>query len=119
MIGDSSTAGIAMTAKTTPKDLHGKTLRFHFDDGPMRGQAFDHVFNKDGTASWGEAGGKATKAEHAGIEKVGDDCYAASYLGAKGYTLTTTFNLGKGTLVSFASDGKDWSMHHGRIELKA
>ncbi|MEO5560210.1 MAG: MoaF N-terminal domain-containing protein [Dokdonella sp.] len=108
-----------MTAKKTANDLHGKTLRFNFDDGPMKGKAFDHVFNKDGTASWGEADGKATKAEHAGIEKIGDGCYTASYLGAKGYTLTTTFNLDTGELVSFASDGKEWSVQHGRVELKA
>ncbi|MEO7325967.1 MAG: hypothetical protein ABIW82_14175 [Dokdonella sp.] len=108
-----------MTTKTTPKDLHGKTLRFHFDDGPMKGKSFDHVFAKDGSVSWSEVDGKPMKADHAGIEKIGDGCYAASYLGSKGYTLTTAFNLDNGTLVSFASDGKEWSMHHGRVELKA
>ncbi|MGA9342214.1 MAG: hypothetical protein WBV61_07755 [Rhodanobacteraceae bacterium] len=107
-----------MNAKIASGDLYGKTLRFRFVDGPMKGQAFDHVFNKDGTASWGPADGKATRTEHAGIEKIDENCYVASYLGAKGHTLTSAFNLATGILVSFASDGKDWSMHRGRVELK-
>lgn len=107
-----------MTAKTTKSALHGKTLRFIFEDGAMKGKSFDHVFDKDGSVSWSEVGGKAMKAEHAGIEQIGDGCYTASYLGSKGFTLTTTFNLDTGKLVSFASDGKEWSVHRGRVELK-
>jgi hypothetical protein len=37
----------------------------------------------------------------------------------KGNTLTATFNLETGELVSFASDGKEWSRHDGTVELVA
>jgi len=34
-------------SKTTSNPLDGKTLRFHFSDGPMKGKDFDHTFHGD------------------------------------------------------------------------
>jgi hypothetical protein len=106
-----------MSDPTNPPTLHGKALRFRFSDGAMSGKSFDHTFHRDGTVSWGPADGEATKSDKAAIEKIGDGCFVASYLGAKGYTLTAAFNLKSGKLVAFASDGKDWSRQDGQAEL--
>jgi uncharacterized protein YndB with AHSA1/START domain len=106
-----------MNDSTHPQTLQDRTLRFHFSDGPMRGKAFDHTFHPDGTVTWQGADGVKNRADNAAIEKIGDECFVGSYLGTKGYTLTTVFNLETGALVSFASDGKEWSEHHGRVEL--
>jgi MoaF N-terminal domain len=106
-----------MATASHPQSLEGKTLRFHFSDGPMKGKAYDHKFLRGGAVEWGPEGGEKTKNENAAIAKVGDDVYVGSYMSDKGYTLTTTFNLETGKLVSFASDGKEWSRHDGKVEL--
>jgi hypothetical protein len=36
----------------------GKTVRWTFTEGPMKGATFEHVFHKDGSVSWREASGK-------------------------------------------------------------
>ena len=106
-----------MAASNSMQNLEGKTLRFHFSNGPMKGKAYDHTFNDDGTVEWGPEGGAKTKNENAAIERLGEDVFVGSYMSDKGYTLTTTFNLDTGKLVSFASDGKDWSRHEGTVEV--
>ena len=101
----------------TSETLVGKTLRFHFSDGPMKGKDFDHVFRQDGSVEWGAPGGDKTKNDKATLVKVGDGCFLASYLGAKGYTLTTALNSQTGKLVAVASDGKEWSTQHGTFKV--
>lgn len=106
-----------MTATNHLQSLEGKTLRFHFADGPMKGKAYDHTFHRGGSVEWGPEGGKKTKNDNAAIAKVGDDVFVGSYMSDQGYTLTTTFNLETGKLVSFASNGKEWSRHDGKVEV--
>src|SRR6185436_6391097 len=101
----------------TAETLVGKTLRFHFTDGPMKGKDFDHVFRQDGSVEWGAPGGDTTTNDKATLVKVGDGCFLASYLGAKGYTLTTALNAQTGKIVAVASDGKDWSTQHGTFKV--
>jgi hypothetical protein len=103
------------TAKS--ENLLGKTLRFKFKDGAMAGKSFDHVFRDDGTVEWGTEGGKKTKAGDAALVRIGGDDFVASYLGAKGFTLTAAFDVGSGKLVAFASDGKSWSKQQGTMEV--
>lgn len=101
-----------MSAKTNPLD--GKTLRFHFVDGPMKDKDFDHTFH-DGKVEWGPAGSDKTTTSEGELVGIGSDCYVGSYLGPNGYTLTTTMNLATGALVAFASNGREWSRHDGSV----
>ena len=97
--------------------IQEKTLRFHFVEGPMKGRDFDHVFHSNGKVSWGPAGsGKKTESEGA-LEKVGDDCFVGSYMGSNGYTLTSAINLATGKLISFASNGDEWSKQNGTVKV--
>ena len=106
-----------MTASNGLQNLEGKTLRFHFSDGPMKGKTYEHIFHRGGTVEWGPEGGKKTKNENAAIAKVGEDVFVGSYMSDEGYTLTATFNLDTGKLVTFASNGKEWSRHDGKVEV--
>jgi molybdenum cofactor biosynthesis protein MoaF len=106
-----------MNASNDMQSLEGKTLRFHFSNGPMKGKAYDHIFHRGGTVEWGPEGGDKTRNENAAIAKVADGVFVGSYMSDKGYTLTTTFNVDTGKLVSFASDGKEWSRHDGKVEV--
>ena len=104
--------------KTHTPSLQDKTLRFHFSNGVMKGKEYDHTFHKDGTVEWGPAGGKMSRNGNAAITRVSDSVYVASYMSEKGYTLTTTFDIDTGKLVSFASDGKEWSKQEGTVTVQ-
>ena len=99
------------------QDLEGKTLRYNFSSGPMKGKSYDHTFNKDGTVEWGPPGGDKTKNGNAAIAKIAHNVFVGSYMSDKGHTLTAAFNLETGKLVSFASNGEGWSRHDGTVEL--
>ena len=94
--------------------IEGKTLRFHFSNGPMKGQDFDHIFRGD-KVDWGAAGSDQKITSDGKLVKIGEDCYVGSYMGPNGYTLTTALNLATGKLHAFASDGKEWSEHSGTV----
>ena len=57
-----------MTATGTKTTIEGRSLRFKFNDGPMKGQAFDHTFDKNGTVTFrgadATADDKGTKAKY-------------------------------------------------------
>ena len=95
--------------------LEGKTLRFHFDDGPMKGKEFDHTFHGD-KVEWGPAGSGKSTTSDGSLVRLDDDCYVGSYMGTNGYTLTAAMNLATGELHAFASDGKNWSAHNGTVK---
>lgn len=106
-----------MPADTT--QIHGKTLRFKFNDGPMAGKTVEHAFDHDGTVTWKTVGGdgnpsKPTKYELANINF---DVFAISYLGDSGYTLTTILDFNTGLLVAFASNEKSLVKQHGAFEV--
>ena len=103
-----------MTRTHTNASLDGKTLRFHFSDGPMKGKEFDHTFHGD-KVDWGAAGSGKMTTSDGKLLRIGDDCYIGSYMGPNGYTLTTAMNLATGKLFAFASDGKQWSEHNGTV----
>jgi hypothetical protein len=102
----------------TGKSLDGATLRFHFDDGPMKGKDYDHTFH-DGKVDWGAAGSDRRTTSDGELVRIGDDCYVGSYLGPNGYTLTTAMNLASGELVAFASNGKEWMQQSGTVKRVA
>src|ERR1700761_1509795 len=94
--------------------IHGKTLRFHFEDGPMAQKTFEHAFASDGTVTFHMADGKtAGKSQtdgdgaaapapiHYEVAPVRDDVYAVPYL-SKGYTLTTILDFKTKKLVAFS-----------------
>ena len=107
-----------MTTVRKAASLDGKTLRFHFRDGPMKGKDFDHTFHGD-KVDWGAAGSNKMTTSEGKLVRIGDDCYVGSYMGPNGYTLTTAMNLASGKLFAFASDGKEWSEHNGTVEQLA
>lgn len=106
-----------MASERKARSLDGKTLCFHFSDGPMKGKDFDHTFRGD-KVEWGAAGTDKTTTSDGKLVRIGEDCYG-SYLGPNGYTLTMAMNLASGKLIAFASNGKDWSEHSGTVEQVA
>jgi molybdenum cofactor biosynthesis protein MoaF len=124
-----------MTNKNQADEIRGKTVRWTFDDGPMKGKTFEHKFNEDGTVVFRavEPSGENTptkkksdkqkgdsksseQIEYAAM-KVSDHVYAVSYLGGQGYTLTVVLNLDDGRLVGFASNEKEWYPLRGTFEM--
>jgi hypothetical protein len=100
--------------------IRGKTIRFHFEDGVMKGKTFKHQFAQDGGLTFrqvgGDEAGKPTHVEKYEASAVGDDVYAVSYLSDSGYTLTTVLDYRSGKLVGFASNEKSLSSHHGTFD---
>ncbi len=115
--------------------IRGKTIRWTYDDGPMKGKTFEHRFAEDGTVTWKEAGGAApapkpptngstkkgkasedSKAKYEAIP-INDDVYAVSYLAGSGYTLTSILDFDSGTVVGFASNEKDLGPLRGKFEV--
>ena len=99
----------------------GKTIRWSFDDGPMAGTTFEHLFHPDGSVTWRivdweHQGATATEKSYAGV-KINDRTWAISYLAASGHTLTVVLNLDDGQAIGFASNDKSWHVSHGRFEI--
>ena len=102
-------------------DLAGKTIRWTYADGPMKGKHFEHSFTNDGTVSWKEVGEPKPSADsHAKyqFQRISDDVYVVSYLSSHGFTLTTVVDDRSGAIVSFASNEKDLVVQHGSLERK-
>jgi hypothetical protein len=98
--------------------IKGKTVRWTYGDGPMKGKTFEHHFTNDGTVGWNEAGGgKPTADSSAKYEfaRINDDVYVFSYLSGSGYTLTTVIDERTGKIVSFASNEKDHQILQGEL----
>lgn len=109
-----------MTTSTLPASLHGKVIRWTFDDGPTKGHTFEHIFSRDGALTWRSTGpGSKDHHESAGAAvKVSDGVHVVSYLSKEsGYTLTVALNLETGTATGFASNGKDWVQQSGSFEV--
>ena len=115
--------------------LRGKTIRWTYEDGPMSGKTFEHMFGNDGTVTWRETSGKdqGTKPPGNGKQKTGkpateakaqyevaainEDVCAVSYLSKSGFTLTTVLDFDSGTVVSFASNEKELVPQRGMFEV--
>lgn len=118
----------------SPDPIRGKTIRWTYEDGPVAGKTFEHVFATDGTVSYREAGsekgatpstnGKQRSEKTSGREpsiryehaRINDDVHAVSYLASSGYTLTSVLDLKAGTVVSFASNEKELVVQRGTFE---
>jgi hypothetical protein len=98
--------------------IAGRTLRFSFNDGPMAGKTIEHVFERDGSVRFHEAGsaGKSTTEKKYEFATIGADVGAVSYLGSSGYTLTVILDYRAKSLVAFSSNEKMHLMQHGRFE---
>jgi hypothetical protein len=100
--------------------VRGKTLRWTFNEAPVAGVVFEHVFREDGTLTWRvlEGPGKGTSKDEAryAARSIADDVYAISYLAASGHTLTVVVNLRTGRIVGFASNEKTWSPLTGTLQ---
>ncbi|MEX2046060.1 MAG: MoaF N-terminal domain-containing protein [Chloroflexota bacterium] len=102
--------------------VRGKKIRWSYDDGPVAGKKFEHVFAADGTVTWREIGARvgqpavggepSAKYEAAALT---DDVYAVSYLAGSGWTLTTVVNNKDRTIVSFASNERMLVLQHGKL----
>jgi len=107
--------------------VRGKTIRWTYEDGPVAGMNFEHMFGDDGMVTWRETDGeqKNTTAPTSGREPkakyqvapVSDEVCAVSYLAASGYTLTSVLDFASGTVVSFASNEKELVLQHGMFEI--
>lgn len=98
--------------------LKGTTIRWTYDDGPVKGRTFEHRFSTDGTVSWREPDGAPSAQEPSAAyeyARVTDSVYAVAYLASSGFTLTTVVDTERGTIVSFASNEKQLFVQHGRI----
>jgi len=96
--------------------IRGKTFRWTFTDGQMKGKTFDHTFRSDGKVEFVCTDGSMKGAGKYEYEKVGDDVYAVSYQVDKGYTLTTILDASSHKLVAFSSNEKELQMQHGTYE---
>lgn len=101
--------------------LTGKTIRWRFDDGPVAGMTFEHVFHEDGSVTWryvdGEHEGATAREESYAAVKVNERTWAVSYLAASGHTLTVVLDIDDGRAFGFASNEKSWHSFHGTFEL--
>ena len=96
--------------------IRGKTFRWTFTDGQMKGKTFDHTFRSDGKVEFVCTDGTMKGAGKYEYEKVGNDVYAVSYQVDKGYTLTTILDTSSHKLVAFSSNEKELQMQHGTYE---
>jgi hypothetical protein len=103
-------------------DLKGKTVRWMYRDGPMKGKRFEHHFTNDGTVTWNEAGDEKPSADAQAnyqFARITDHVYVVSYLSSHGFTLTTVIDEQAGTVVSFASNEKELVVQHGSLDTRA
>ena len=101
-------------------DLGGKTIRWIYADGPMKGKHFEHSFTSD-TVTWKEAGDPKPSADSQAkyqFQRISDDVYVVSYLSNHGFTLTTVVDERSGAIVSFASNEKFLEVQRGSLEQK-
>jgi hypothetical protein len=100
--------------------MSGKTIRWTYTDGGMKGMSYEHQFSTDGMVTWKEAGSDATPSADSSaayeFAQIKDALYAVSYLSGSGYTLTTVVDEKTGKIVSFASNEKALTVHHGEID---
>jgi hypothetical protein len=104
--------------------IRGRKMRFTWNDGPIKGKTYEHMFHQDGTVDFRPAGAEQPQEAREkqkpvyAAERVADGVYAVSYL-SRGYTLTAVLNFGDRRMVGFASDASHWYPVHGSFEVVA
>lgn len=106
-----------MATKTRALEIEGKTICFHWDDGPTKGMSHEHHFNKDGSLSWKMGEDKKIKEERYAAFKVSEHVFLVSYLSSNGYTLTVALNFEDGSMKAVCGNSKDWYPCTGRFEI--
>lgn len=110
-----------MTNQELAREIRGKTIRFHWADGPTKGMTHEHHFNEDGTVDWRSVHGTKKDnpghAMHYAAFRLAEGMFAVSYLAPSGYTLTAILNFRDDSLLGFASSGEFWHPCHGAIEV--
>jgi hypothetical protein len=100
--------------------ITGRSLRFTFQDGPVAGKSFDHVFSRNGNVTFREVGSdpnaKPGSAEQYQVASLGQDIHTVAYLAPSGYTLTVVLDYRSRKLVAFASNEKSLTLQHGTFE---
>jgi hypothetical protein len=97
--------------------IRDKTIRWTFEDGPMKGKTFEHTFGADGTVSWRCSDDSMKGASKYESLPVSDVVHAVSYLSAdSGFTLTTILDFATGRMVSFASNAEQLFPQRGHFE---
>lgn len=99
--------------------LPGKTIRWTFPDGPLPA-SFEHTFRDDGTLVWrilnGPMKGGSGEEKRYASERMSDDVYVVSYLGASGHTLTVVFNVKDKRAYGIASNTTTWFALEGTLD---
>ena len=100
--------------------ITGRSLRFTFQDGPVAGKSFDHVFSRNGGVTFREVGSdpnaKPGSADQYQVASLGQDVHTVAYLAPSGYTLTVVLDYKSRKLVAFASNEKSLTLQHGTFE---
>ena len=97
--------------------ITGKTIRWSYVDGPVKGKKFEHVFGRDGMVTYREPGGAASETPvRYEVVRVADGVYAVSYLSTNGFTLTTIIDTRTREITSFASNEKQLFVQRGRLD---
>lgn len=102
--------------------VRGRTVRFHWHDGPTKGVTHEHVFHLDGTVEWrsakpGNHGPREAERPPYIDEPISDGVRLVSYQSNSGYTLTVALNHRNGELKGVASSDQSWVPVHGRFEV--
>ena len=108
-----------------PNDpIRGHVIRWQYDDGPTKGQQFEHTFYDDGTCAYRmatdetkpdamtEVGERPTYE----VADAGNDVWLVTYLAPSGWALTTTLDMRTKRIVSVASNEKQLFVQRGTFE---
>ena len=102
--------------------ITGSTIRWTFDDGPVAGKTFEHVFEADGGVSYRVVdktkSAKSTREEKYEVAPLSDSVCAVSYLASSGYTLTTVLDFSSQRCVAFASNEEGVTVQHGTFSVE-
>lgn len=102
--------------------ITGSTIRWTFDDGPVAGKTFEHVFEADGGVSYrvvdSTKGAKSTREDKYEVAPLSDSVCAVSYLASSGYTLTTVLDFSSQRCVAFASNEDGVTVQRGTFSVE-
>ncbi len=113
----------------TADPITGQTIRWTYTDGPTKGTAFEHTFDRDGTVTYRMLDGRPSAGAGNGgvwserttyqVARVRDEVHAVTYLAPSGWALTSVLDFGAGTVVSVASNEKQLVVQRGTFEVVA
>lgn len=102
--------------------ITGSTIRWTFDDGPVAGKTFEHVFEADGGVSYrvvdSAKGAKSTREDKYEVAPLSESVCAVSYLASSGYTLTTVLDFSSQRCVAFASNEEGVTVQRGTFSVE-